>query len=276
MKKLFILMLFIFFVSCQNSEKINLSSTRIEDASLKSYDFINNKTTVMHSIDESNVKELVKIIESLKLSPMDSFQGFTNDSLYSIEFDPNDQGAFLLSENIIITSEGEIFSYKEKELIKTIDSYLKGSTSDYDLLEITNQRYISIIDGLWDPKYLTETNLKKETALEVFMDVEIDFDTQSLHIMISNEDDVAIETGWEYHLEVKIDGRWYQINNIGKNNFRMDFLGEGIIIQSDESEELIYNWEHILPLPVGDYRILLEIDTDDGSSVVAKGFTIFK
>lgn len=73
MKKLFILILFIFLVSCQNSEKIQLSSTRIEDASLKSYDFINNKTTVMHSIDETNVKELVKIIESLKLSPVDSF-----------------------------------------------------------------------------------------------------------------------------------------------------------------------------------------------------------
>ena len=276
MKKIFILMLSLFLVSCQNSEKFQLSSTRIEDATLKSYDFINKKTAVMHSIDETNAKELVKIIESLKLSPVDSFQGFTNDLLYSIEFEQNDEGAFLISDNIIITSEGEIFSYKEKELIKTIDSYIQGFTSDYDLLDITNQRYISIIDGSWDPKYLVETNLKKETGLEILMDVEIDFDTQALHIMISNEDDVTIETGWEYQLEVKIDGRWYQINNIGKKNFKMDFIGEGIIIQSDESEELIHDWEHILPLPVGDYRILLEIDTDDGSSVVTKDFTIFK
>lgn len=275
MKKIVFIMILILLTGCQSTEKLRLSSS-IEDATLKSYDIANKQVAIVHSIEKSEVKEIVKAFKDLNITELDSFDGFENDLIYSVEFEPYYEGAFLFSKNIIVTNKGKYFTYDDASLIKSIEEYFENNKYIYELSWFTNQRYISIINGEWFPNYLVESNNGKETTLEISMNLDIDYDSQEVMIGIENNDEIEVDTGMQYHLEVKIDGKWYNIDNVGKNNLIMEFDSVGFTIHPNMIQDFKHDWGHILPLPEGQYRVRQEITYVNKRHFVSQEFMILK
>jgi hypothetical protein len=275
MKKIVLMIILLLLTGCQKSDKLSLSPF-IEDATLKSYDVANNQVTIVHSIEKSKTKKMVEAFENLILTELDSFEGFGDDKIYAVEFEPYYEGSFLLSKNIIVTNEGKFFTYDDDKLIRHIEEYLGNNYYIHELSWFANQRYISIINETWTPRYLIEGNLGEETSLDVLMHLNINHETHELKISIENNDELEIDTGWQYHLEVKLDGKWYNIDCIGKNNMIMNFNSEGFTIFPNMTVDFEHDWEHILPLPAAQYRVRQEITYDSKREFISQEFMILK
>lgn len=274
MKKLIIIILFIFLLACQKSEKLSLSSKLIDDASIKSYDLINEQVTTVHSMEASKAKKLVGVLESIDFKAVDFFQGFGSDQIYSIEFQPYYEGSFIFTKNLIVTHEGKIFSYDDDRLIKILEEYFEDDTYIDPLTWFVNQRYISIVNEEWFPEYLIEYDGHKETSLDVSMSLNIDHDTHEMMITIENRDEVKVDTGLAYDLDVNLDGKWYNISNVGKNNITMAFDALGFTIFPNMNQDFNHDLDHILPLPPGQYRVRKNISYGDKIRYVSQEFLI--
>lgn len=200
-------------------------------------------------------QKLVGVLESIDFKAVDFFQEFGSDQIYSIEFQPYYEGSFIFTKNLIVTHEGKIFSYDDDRLIKILEEYFEDDTYIDQLTWFVNQRYISIVNEEWFPEYLIEYDGHKETSLDVSMSLNIDHDTHEMMITIENRDEVKVDTGLAYDLDVNLDGKWYNISNVGKNNITMAFDALGFTIFPNMNQDFNHDLDHILPLPPGQYRV---------------------
>lgn len=272
MKKLSILLLLLLLVGCQKTESINLSSTKIYDANIKLYDILNNKVMTKYSTDKDQTERLIELIENLKLKEVEIFDGFDDEILYAVEFDPYTEGSFIFSENMLVTDDGKVYRYSDKKLIKTMKDYLSSNTYDGVIVGYTNQRYLSLVNDKWESEYLFESNMVEETTLDIIMDIEIDRD--KLLVNMTNKDSVTIDTGRAYQLGVLIEDRWYNLDYAGKNNLVMGFNDIGYTIKPNATLELEHTFKHMLPLPKGKYRIIKEITYGNKKYSISKEFNI--
>ncbi|WP_313132280.1 hypothetical protein [Anaerocolumna sp.] len=128
--------------------------------------------------------------------------GQTGDNPYTL----------LFAGEYAINYKGEYFLIDKEEAIKMCESIISNTKVYSTVNNITNNRYLSLIDGKWDIKYMNKSTMTDAPLKNVQMignNNELLAETEMIKLSIKNTSSNEIELGSRLELEVIINGIWY-------------------------------------------------------------------
>jgi hypothetical protein len=155
------------------------------------------------------------------------------------------------SNNYWIAQDGTAYSFKyDFEKIK--NNYDWTDEREYPTISFFPcARFLTQDENGWRTTLL-KSAVEPDTPNGITMDL-VSWDSETVSVNITNNNDAEWMYGEEYVLQVLLDGIWYEIPALPGH---WVFNSIGLIVQSGEVQEKTYNLEMYGELPAGTYRLV--------------------
>jgi hypothetical protein len=251
----------------------------IQSIIVSTYDLEHEQTTSNMAFTQKDMEELLDYLEDLSGNKTDSINiQNLNGPFYGIELNADRSYKILFAGDYAINEKGEYFLIDSSEAVRMCESVVNRTTVSDQVSYIVNHRYISLIDGKWNTKYMpesiwTEAALKKASLTGTVDSVASD--CEKLELTITNQTGYTLEFGSKLTLEVRVGEVWYNIDNMFRGGADFAWTDELCMLDSGKTyKDTYYNLNYYLPLPAGSYRLIKEVSVNDETGYLAYEFTI--
>ena len=130
------------------------------------------------------------------------------DIAYGVTVAASEYKYYLFIGDYVITNEGNIYQIDgitSLKMCQTVEGHIREFN---ELFYVVNHRYLSIIDGVWDSTYMTESKWQSPPVENVSMygnELLNSLESESIEIEILNSLNNEIQFGSALILEVEID-----------------------------------------------------------------------
>ncbi len=260
------LILILVLTGCNKTELLQLDFSTIESISIDQYNFQETITKSKWAYKEEDINELISYLESLKGNLVEEPElDAPNTIAYGVTLNTVPTEYILFIRDYVVLSNGEYYEIGNQK-IEDIFNEIPTSMKTYNLTWITNHRYLSLVDGIWDTTYMVESTNKEEPADKIIWTTDtsmIDTITYKLESKITNNSDLIIEFGSMFELEAVVNGTWYRISSMNEDSYPLEFTSELLRIEPGKSSSYSYGLQYYQPLPIGKYRYVKTITMDD-------------
>ena len=250
----------------------------IQSLFVYTYDFEGNTTTSNWVYEKEDMTDFVNYLKNLsgkKVSNInpDDLSGF----FYGVELSGSYPYTLLSAGEYAINYEGEYFLIDKEDAVKMCNSIIRNTQVHDTVYNIVNNRYLSLIDGKWNTKYMNKSIKTDDTLEKVQMigdNKELHSDTELLKILIENTSSKEIEFGSRLELEALIDDSWYNIDNMINDNINLGWTDELYILEAGNSLDTVFHFTYFQPLPTGRYRLIKDISFNGNMGYTAFEFEV--
>ena len=179
--------------------------------------------------------------------------------------------------NYAITDKGEYY-FIDKEEAEEIFKSTVANTRVNNSIYIYNHRYLSLLNGRWDTKYMIKSRWTEPQMANINMISDktvVNNQDENLELEIINNSSSKIRFGKQIELEAMVDDVWYSIDDMVNDN--IDLGWELILIELNSGETFkddFLNLKYYQPLPKGKYRLIKKITADNNIGYVAYVFDV--
>lgn len=250
----------------------------IQSLFVYAYDFEGNTTTSNWVYEKKDMTNFINYLKNLSGKKVNNINPDNLSGLfYGVELSGDYPYTLLLAGEYAINYEGEYFLIDKEESVKMCKSII-GDTQVYDsVYNIVNNRYLSLIDGKWDKKYMYKSTKKDDSLKNVQMvgeNKELHSEAEMLKLSIENTSFNEIQFGSRLELEALVDDIWYNIDNMINDNINLGWTDELYILESGKSLDAVFYFTYFQPLPVGRYRLIKEININGTTGYTAFEFDV--
>lgn len=266
------------FCSCQKEKVFKFPNEEIQSLKVYTNDFRNGTTIINSEYEKDSMKDFLGYLESLKGTRIDNIDIEKVSGLfYGVELNAKQTYSILFAGNYAITYTGEYYLIDGDKTEKMCNS-IKGDTKvNNDVSYIVNQRYISLVKEHWDSKYMqrskwTEDQIK---GVQLLGDKSpVDTRETTLELTLENKTGDGITFGSRLELETRINGVWYNIDNMINDNVNLAWTDILYHLLPHKSKEESFSLSYYQPLPVGSYRLVKEVGVRDKAGYAAYEFEV--
>lgn len=279
MKKYILLILSILcigiFSSCQRKTVFKFSTEEIQSLFVYTNNFKSGVTTTNWVYIKDDMKDFLYYLENVpgkKVNNIDT-KNLTGQ-FYGVELNGEHPYYILFAGDYAITSAGEYYLIDGEKAEKMCQSIVGDTKVKEDVSYIINHRYLSLVEGHWDTKYMTSSRWTGEQMKNVQLLGEkssLDTDEKTLGLTILNNTGKTIEFGSRLMLETLINDAWYNIDNMINENVNLAWTDILYLLDSGKSKEEKFYINYYQLLPVGRYRLIKEVTTD-----VTRGYAAYE
>ncbi len=242
---------------------------KVQSFSVYTYDTGENTTTSNWVYTEKDMKNFLDYLDNLSGTRVDKLDTTSlPSSFYGIELNIDNPFTLLILGDYAINYKGEYYKIdgrKAKEMCQTIvDDTTKWEGVSY----ILNHRYLSLLEGVWDTTYMTEstyTGAPLENASLTMLEASIDAQKELLILTLENHTGSTLQFGSMYSLEVLVDDHWYYIGDMINSNVNIGWNSILHILKNDEAMGDTYHLRYLQPLPTRTYRLVKAVTAEDGT-----------
>ena len=268
-----ILIVFIFcigiFSGCSKGTPIlQFTKEEVQSITVNTYDLENGETTINWVYKKSEMEDFLNYLEGLSgvktkfLSIKD-----TVNPIYGIDLDIGIANRHILFVgNYAITDKGEYYLIDNGEAEKIYKSII-ANTRVINSIYIYNHRYLSLLNGKWDTKYMIKSKWTEPQISNVQMRSDktvVNNKDENLELELINNSSDKISFGTRIEIEAMVEDEWYNIDDMIKDNIDLGWTLELITLNSGESfKDNFTNLRYYQPLPKGKYRLIKKITTNN-------------
>jgi hypothetical protein len=264
--------------SCQNNIVFKFPKEEIQSLSVYTYDFSSGVTTTNWIYKKDDMQDFLYYFENIRGTRIESIDTENlRGPFFGIELHTKNPYYILFSGDCAITYDGEYYLIDGNEAEKMCQSII-GDTKVYnDVSHIVNHRYLSLIKGNWDTKYMVSTKFTGEQIKNVHLlgeKISIDIRELKFGLTIVNNTRNTIEFGSKLALETLINDEWYSIDNMINDNVNLTWTDILYQLGSGKSQEDKFYLKYYQPLPIGRYRLVKQVTTYGSTGYVAYEFDV--
>jgi hypothetical protein len=275
-----ILLCFGILSSCSKDSILQFTEEDVQSVHLYTYDYENNETTDNWVYNKNELKDSLKYLKRLSGVKKDDINTIDmGNILYGIEIYAKDTHCILIAGNYAITDKGEYYLIEKKDIEKICKSIVGKTTVRNGINYIYNHRYLSIINGKWNTKYMFKSKWTDTQMAFIQMKSDktvVDIESEKITLEILNNSSSEIYFITRIEFEVMVDDVWYCIDDmindssIGGLVWRLN----SYTLDTGESFKDDINLELYQPLPEGKYRLIKEITMNGNTGYVACEFDV--
>lgn len=263
---------------CKKAKVFEFEKEDVQSLFVYTYNFTSNQTTSNWAYKEADMKDFLGYLENLSGTKIDTIDiESLSGPFYGVELNAENSYNILFAGDYAIMYKGEFYRIDGKEAVEMCQSIVGDTRINDHVLNIVNHRYLSLIEGHWDTRYMTITNYKEEEMENVQLVgvmTSVELDVEMLAFTMVNNSGRTIEFGSRLVLETLLNDEWYNIDNMIIDNVNLAWTDLLYRLESGESIESKFFINHYQPLPTGKYRLIKEVDDDNKVSYVAYEFNI--
>lgn len=263
MKKLLCILLILLLAGCAASEKtetVNLMQYADPDTSGLFVTFYDGHNGCHKSMFEDEARrELIAAFQNAEAELLPDFDPATMTApFYGVEMGGGDLGMVygLWSDGVFLTKFGEAyaFDYDFEALLEHPDWQESGTYALTSFLQMPCAAYVVKGTDGWRSELLPLSGV--EEAPEGIAMTLVEMEGKTITVLLSNQSGEEWYYGEYYHLEVQLDGSWYQIPT--DSTLEWGFHDIAMILPDGKTAEQTYNLEMYGTLPDGLYRLAAE------------------
>lgn len=284
MKKVFLIIVIIYIVGmavgCSKSTIVDFERETFQSISVWTYNFKEGTSVDNWVYRKADTEEILDYLINLKGSPVKEVDLVNSSEVaYGVMIMADEDIKLTFIDEYVVTSDGQYYKIDFEEVQEQLVS-IENNTREFDFIYMLNQRYVSLIDGLWDVTYMTKSPFDEVDFDGVNWESSegiITQDKESLSYTISNNREGTLEYGEEVEFEVFLENNWYDVRAMTKSGTEIGWHSILNILESGQSQNGGFYLEYYQPLPTGKYRIVKSVDCSDGyTGVISLEFTIGK
>ena len=268
-----ILIVFIFCIGilsgCSKGTPIlQFTKEEVQSITVNTYDLENGETTINWVYNKSEMEDFLNYFEGLSgvKTEFSSIKDTVNP-IYGIDLDiGNTYRHILFVGNYAITDKGEYYLIDKGEAEKIYKSII-ANTRVINSIYIYNHRYLSLLNGKWDSKYMIKSKWTEPQISNVQMRSDktvVNNKDENLELELINNSSDKISFGTRIEIEAMVEDEWYNIDDMIKDNIDLGWTLELITLNSGESfKDNFMNLKYYQPLPKGKYRLIKKITTNN-------------
>jgi hypothetical protein len=252
---------------CSKDAIFEFQKEEVQSFSVYTYDFEKEETTSNWVYHDEDMAEFLSYLENLSGTKTDTLDteklsGF----FFGVELNIEDPFLILFAGDYAITHDGEYYLIDGEEAERMCQSIV-GDTKVYDNVSyIMNHRYLSLLEGYWDTRFMTESNWTGEALENAKLSsamTSVDVKSEILELTITNNTGSTMDFGSRLELETSVEGVWYNIENMINDNVNLGWDDMLYLMDSGNSIEEKFNFKYYQPLPAGRYRIIKEVKLNE-------------
>ncbi|WP_432662967.1 immunoglobulin-like domain-containing protein [Wukongibacter baidiensis] len=250
----------------------------VQSLSVYTYNFDKEETTNNWVYQEQDMKGILNFLENLRGKRINSIDVNNLSGLfYGVQLHAGSSYYVLFAEDYAISYTGEYFRIDGEKAKKMCQSIVGDTKVNNQVSYIVNHRYISLIEGEWNTKYMIPTYWTGEQMKNVqLVGTKPFIDSQDimLEFTILNNTGKTMEFGSRLMLETQVNDIWYSIDNMLNSNINLGWTSELNILDTGKSKRGRFYLSYYQPLPTGRYRLIKEVNVGDKVGYVAYEFDI--
>jgi hypothetical protein len=268
-----------FSVCSKDSIILQLTKEEVQSISVYTYDLGNNKTTINWVYKKSQMEDLLNYLQGLSGFKTESINtADTVNPLYGIKIlAGNKYQNILFVGDYAITDKGEYYLIDKEEAEKIFKSTV-ANTRVNNSIYIYNHRYLSLLNGKWDTKYMIKSRWTEPQMANINMISDktvVNNQDENLELEIVNSSSSKISFGSQIEIEAMVDDVWYNIDDMINDNIDLGWTLELINLNSGEIfKDNFPNLKFYQPLPKGKYRLIKKISVNENIGYVAYEFDV--
>lgn len=230
-----------------------LKDASVETSAMCFWEYSGSKAQYCWLFDRNGEQEIVDYINGIKLG--DAVQDVDIDKLkgnmYSLEIGSKEGTfvSFTWYDGYVFLNNGSI--YKADIDFGRIKNYQWQEKNKISLSSFPNIRYIALMDGKWNTKFLSKSKKNKPHGLEI---TSVQLKGTKLEVKLANKTKKETYFGEYFSVQAKVDGKWYDIP--AKED--MVFNDIAYIMKAGSKTKKTYDITSYGELPSGKYRIVVE------------------
>ncbi|MDF2907128.1 MAG: hypothetical protein K0R34_2449 [Herbinix sp.] len=242
---------------------------KVQSFSVYTYDFDTNTTTSNWVYTQKDMTAFLDYLENLTGTRVDQPDTSAFRSpFYGVELNVDNPYTLLFIGDYAINYNGEYYKIDGQKAAKMCQSIVRDTRVGDGVSYILNHRYLSLLDGVWDTTYMTESSYIEaplENASLTMDEPSIDSRQEQITLTIENHTGSTLQFGSMYSLEVLVDRHWYTIGDMVNDNVNICWTTILYILKNDEAMGDTYYLEYLQPLPVGSYRLVKKVTAEGGT-----------
>jgi hypothetical protein len=267
------------FSGCKKKEADPVFSfplEKVQSFSVYTYDTAENTTTSNWVYTEKDMKAFLDYLDNLsgtRVNKPDT-TAFPS-SFYGIELNVDNPYTLLILGDYAINYKGEYFKIDGKKAEEMCQSIVDDTRESEGVSYILNHRYLSLLEGIWDTTYMTESHYTEaplENATLTMVESSIDTQKERLVLTLENHTGSTLQFGSMYSLEVLVGDLWYYVGDLWyyvgdmiNSNINIGWTSILFMLKNDESMGDTYHLQYFQPLPPGTYRLVKAVTTEVGT-----------
>jgi hypothetical protein len=262
----------VIFSSCQREKVFKIPKDEIQSLTVQEHNFNSGTTNTKLVFENDDMKDFLSYLENLEGTKIDGIDTEKLSGLfYGVELYSKNPYTILFAGNYAITYKGEYYLIDGAKAEKMCQS-IKGETKvSNDISNIVNQRYLSLVNEHWDSKYMKSSNwtgVQIENVQLLVDKTTVNTKEPAIGLTIENKTSNTIEFGSKLMLEAKVNGVWYNIDNMINENLNIAWNDMLYRLAPDKSREEKFHFNFYLPLPAGNYRLVKEVSAGNKDGYV--------
>lgn len=209
--------------------------------------------------DNSAEHEILDKLRSVNAKQIEWSPDELEYPIYTLDTGSTDNGTFyaVWSGGTLLTTDGNAYEF-DFNFEKLLSSYNWVKEETFDLFISPWQRLLCEHDSVWYPEYMPDAELftvhkpVEGVSLEIGELAEKD-GKPIIPAVIRNNSGEEYCFGKYYHLEVKLNGKWYYVPDMPDRPLFVQDIG--LILMDDQSIDMSYSLWNWGELPSGTYRL---------------------
>ncbi len=242
---------------------------KVQSFSVYTYDTNKNTTTNNWVYTEKDMKAFLDYLENLSGTRVDKPDTSSFRSpFYGVELNVDNPYTLLIIGDYAINYKGEYYKIDGQKAEEMCQSIIRETRVGEGISYIMNHRYLSLLEGVWDPTYMTEssyTGAPLEDATLTMAEASIDTQKEQIILTLENHTGSTLQFGSMYSLEALVNNRWYYVGDMVNSNVNIAWNSLLYILEDDGSMGDTYYLRYLQPLPAGTYRLVKKVTTVDGT-----------
>ena len=250
-----------------DSKRIN-SLEQVQSFSVYTYDTDKNTTTSNWVYTETDMNDFLDYLGNLPGTKVDKPDTTSfPDIFYGIELNVDNPYTLLIIGDYAINYKGEYYKIDGRKAKEMCQSIVSDTRVGEGVSYIINHRYLSLLEGVWDTTYMTESSYTAaplENATMTMLESSINKQQELIILTLENHTGSTLQFGSMYSLEVLVNDRWYYIGDMINTNVNIGWTSILFMLEDDEAMGDTYHLRYLQPLPTGTYRLIKSVTTEDG------------
>lgn len=265
-----------------NETVFEFPKENIQSLNVYTYDTEHETTTSNwvykdEDMTSEDIKDFLDYLQNLSGKNIDTLDiNSLSDNLHAVELNSDNPYTILFIDDYAITYEGDYFIIDGDKAAKMCQSIKGESNLYFDVSNIVNHRYISIMNKQWITRYMIKSTWNGEEVenAQFIGASSIDTYSEMIELTLENNTGSTMEFGSMIVLETLVDDVWYNIDNTVNDNINLAWTAELNMLETGNSMESNYYLTYYQPLPIGTYRLVTEITVDGNSGYIIYEFDI--
>lgn len=268
--KISLVILFLLLLTgCNRQQIFKYDWNNFQSVSVWKYDFLNTSSTEKWVYRTSDTEVILKYLQNLKgVKDEAPIIDKTVGVAYGINIMGSEDIKATIIGNYVVMSDGQYFNINSNQ-IEELYNLLYSDERTFNIIMMMNHRYISLIDGKWNTKYMMESRFTNSglsninwSSNTLYVNQEASF----IESTITNETDKVLEYGEEESFEVLIDNEWYSINAMTNGGLEIGWNSIQNLLEPGKYDKRTFYLKYYQPLPVGQYRLVKTISKVEGET----------